>query len=128
MRNNEASNPQWPLIALGAIAVHQVQSMVFDPRERSFRLGVLASEAGIVASLLLPNRAHRWRGAAWSLLALGPLAGAIVGHLVPIARGKPVPSASESALLNLGGAALLLTMGIAQIRQSSATSGGGARD
>jgi hypothetical protein len=39
------------------------------------------------------------------------MAGALIGHLLPIARGRPIPAATESAPLNIAGGALLLALG-----------------
>lgn len=113
-------DPRWVGLALAAVAVHQIHSAATEPGERRFRAAVLGLEAGLAVSAALPLSpdARRARGAIWALLALGPLAGACVGHLLPIARGEPIPAATESAPLNIAGGALLLALGLRDFRQS----------
>ena len=111
-------SPRWLGIALAAIAVHQVQSAVLEPRERPFRAAVLGLEAVIaaVAALSLSPGASRARGRTLALLSVGPLLGAAVGHLIPIVRGEPIPPATETAPLNIAGGALLLALGLREAR------------
>ena len=111
-------SPRWLGIALAAIAVHQVQSAVLEPRERPLRAAVLGLEAVIaaVAALSLSPGASRARGRTLALLSVGPLLGAAVGHLIPIVRGEPIPAATETAPLNIAGGALLMALGLREAR------------
>jgi hypothetical protein len=111
----------WMGLALAAVAIHQIQSAVVDPEERPFRAAVLGLETAVAlsASLSLSPEARRTRGAVWTLLALGPMTGALIGHLLPIARGRPIPVATESAPLNIAGGALLLALGLRDFRRGS---------
>ena len=106
-------NPRWMLIAVGMTAVHQVQSLLVEPGERNFRLTTLSIAALMPLTTRLPRRV---RGAVWSLIGLPPLFGAFAGHIVPIVRTRRVPPASETAPLNLAGAALLIALGVALLR------------
>jgi hypothetical protein len=112
---------RWIGLALAAVAIHQLHSAVADPGERPFRAAVLGLETAVAvsAALSLSPEARRARGAVWTLLALGPMAGALIGHLLPIARGQPSPAATETAPLNIAGGALLLTLGIRDFRRGS---------
>lgn len=114
-------DPRWVGLALAAVAVHQLHSAVVEPGERPFRAAVLGLETGVAvsAALSLAPGARRVRGAIWALLALGPMAGAWIGHLRPIARGQPIPAATESAPLNIAGGALLLALGLREFRRGS---------
>ncbi len=112
---------RWVALALAAVATHQLHSAVVEPGERPFRAAVLGIETAVAVSALLPLSpdARRTRGAVWALLGLGPMAGALIGHLLPIARGRPIPAATESAPLNIAGGALLLTLGLRDFRRGS---------
>lgn len=77
---------RWLALGLGAIAAHQIQSLAVEPAERRFRIAAL----------------------------VGPVvAGALIGHLVPVVRRRRVPPATETAPLNLAGGALLVAVGLA---------------
>jgi hypothetical protein len=112
---------RWIGLALAAVAAHQLHSAVVEPGERSFRAAVLGLETAVAfsASLSLSPEARRTRGAVWTVLALGPIAGATIGHLLPITRGRPIPAATESAPLNIAGGALLLALGLREFRRGS---------
>ncbi len=114
----ERDAPRWLGLALAAVAVHQIQSAVLEPGERPFRAAVLGLEAvvGATATLSLSPGARRARGRTWALLAMGPMLGAAIGHLIPIVRGQPIPPATETAPLNLAGGALLLALGLREAR------------
>lgn len=114
----ERDDPRWLGLALAAIAVHQLQSAAIEPRERPFRATVLGLEAAVAASaaLSLSPSARRRRGRVLALLAAGPMLGALIGHLLPIVRGQPIPPATETAPLNLAGGALLLALGLRDAR------------
>ena len=120
-QDDREDDRRWIGLALAAVATHQLHSAVVEPGERPFRAAVLGLEAAVAisASLTLSPEARRTRGAIWTLLALGPMAGALIGHLLPIARGRPVPSATESAPLNMAGGALLLALGLREFRRGS---------
>ena len=109
-----ASHPRWLLIALTCIGVHQLQSLLDAPEERAFRTVNMGLITWLAAGSPLLPRASR--GAVWTILSLPPLFGAVFGHLLPIARGEPVPPSSETAPLNAAGAALLLVLGVALLR------------
>jgi hypothetical protein len=115
---HERDGPRWLGLALSAIAVHQLQSAAVEPGERRFRTVVLGIEAVVAASALLTlsPTARRARGTIWALLAVGPMLGAGIGHLLPIVRGRPIPPATETAPLNLAGGALLLALGLRDAR------------
>jgi hypothetical protein len=112
---------RWVGLALAAVAAHQLHSAVIEPGERPFRAAVLGLETAVAfsASWSLSPEARRTRGAVWALLAVGPMAGAMIGHLLPIARGRPVPAATESAPLNIAGGALLMALGVREFRRGS---------
>ena len=109
-------NPRWFAIAIACMSVHQVQSMIAEPDERRFRTITLTVAALSSLTLRLPRRV---RGIVWLLIGLPPFGGALAGHLVPIARGDAVPPASETAPLNLAGAALLIALALALLRSPS---------
>ncbi len=109
----DPDDPRWLAIALVCMGAHQVQSAVVEPGERRFRAATLAVAALTPLTSRLPRRA---RGVTWILIGAGPFLGALVGHLVPIARERRVPPASETAPLNLAGAALLIALGVALVR------------
>jgi hypothetical protein len=115
---------RWIGLALAGVALHQIHSAIVDPGERPFRAAVLGLETALAfsASLPLSPEARRTRGAVWTLLAVGPIAGAFIGHLLPIARGEPVPEATESAPLNIAGGALLMALGLREFRRGSSES------
>ena len=115
---SERDSPRWLGLALAAIAVHQLQSAALAPRERPFRAAVLVAEAVIAASsaMSLSPSARRVRGRTLALLAVGPMLGAGIGHLIPIVRGQPIPPATETAPLNLAGGALLMVLGLREAR------------
>jgi hypothetical protein len=112
---------RWVVLALAAVAAHQLHSAVLEPGERPFRAAVLGLETAVAVStaLSLSPEARRTRGAVWALLAVGPMAGALIGHLLPIARGRPIPTATESAPLNIAGGALLLALGLRDFHRGS---------
>jgi hypothetical protein len=114
-------DPRWLGLALAAVASHQLHSAVVEPGERPFRAAVLGLETAVAisAAMSLSPEARRTRGAVWALLGLGPMAGALIGHLLPIARGQPIPAATESAPLNIAGGALLLALGLRDFRRGS---------
>ncbi|MFT4040183.1 MAG: hypothetical protein QM692_18525 [Thermomicrobiales bacterium] len=116
-----ADDPRWAGLAFAAIAVHQLHSAAVEPGERRFRATVLVIDtvAALSAALPLSGGARRARGAVWAIMAVGPLAGAVVGHLTPIIRGRPIPAATESATLNVGGGALLLALGLRDVLRGS---------
>ncbi len=101
---------RWLLLSLLGIGAHQVQSLILEPRERTFRIVNLAIIGLTPLTLLLPKRA---RGIIWMLLGAPPTFGAFAGHLIPIVRDRQVPPASETAPLNLAGGAFLTTLGAA---------------
>jgi TRAP-type uncharacterized transport system fused permease subunit len=109
---------RWLDLALAAIAVHQLHSAALAPGERPFRAAVLGLEAVVAASaaLSLSPEARRVRGRVLALLAVGPMVGAGIGHLIPIVRGEPIPPATETAPLNIAGGALLLALGLRDAR------------
>ena len=102
------------LLAVAAIAAHLAQSWVTDPDERTFRATYLGVCAVTAASTLLPRRA---RGIVAIAAGVGPLGGAVAGHVVPIVRGG-VPPATETAILNLGGGGVLVALGIGLARST----------
>lgn len=106
------THPRWLLVALANIGIHQVQSLVVEPQERRFRFAALTLLGLMPLTLFLPERI---RGMLWTLAGLPPIAGAFVGHLLPIIRDHQVPNASETAPLNLAGGALLTALGISII-------------
>lgn len=122
-------NPRWMLIAVGLMGAHQVQSLLAEPGERNFRLATISIAALMPLTMRLPRRG---RGALWMLVGVGPLFGAFAGHLVPIMRSRRVPPATETAPLNLAGAALLIALGVALVRSptggDAAPQGGGGPD
>ncbi|THF67875.1 hypothetical protein E7T06_18970 [Deinococcus sp. Arct2-2] len=111
-----AGHPRWVWLALTGIGVHQLQSLLDAPEERTFRTVNLGLIVWLAAGS--PPLPPASRGAVWTLLSLPPLLGAVFGHLLPIARGEPVPLSSETAPLNVAGAALLLVLGIALLRDA----------
>ncbi len=111
------TNPRWLFVALTFVGIHQVQSLIVEPEERPFRAIALAVLGFVTLSTRLPERA---RGILWMVLGLPAIGGAFAGHLIPIVREHRVPSASETAPLNLAGGAFLLTLGAAlTFRRSS---------
>lgn len=111
---NDADHPRWLYIAVVCLGLHQIQSFIAQPAERPFRL--LTTGAFAWVAVRSPSLPRRIRGAVWLLLSFPPLLGALGGHLVPIARGRNVPVATETAPLNLAGAALLMALGTALLR------------
>jgi hypothetical protein len=101
------------LLATASVAAHQIQSWTAEPEEGNFRAAYLVLTGLTAFSALLPRRP---RGASAFAVGLPPLAGALGAHLLPILRGRPVPSASETAILNLGGAAFLVALGVSLLR------------
>ena len=116
--DREHDAQRWLGLALAAIAVHQLQSAVIEPREQSFRAAVLGLETVVAASaaMSLTPEARRVRGRILALLSVGPMLGAAIGHLIPIIRGEPIPPATETAPLNIAGGALLLALGLREAR------------
>ncbi len=106
-------NPRWMLLAVGMMAVHQAQSVIEEPNELAFRATTLTIAALMPLTTRLPRRV---RGAVWMLVGVPPLFGAFAGHIVPIVRTQRVPPASETAPLNLAGAAFLIALGAALLR------------
>lgn len=102
------SNARWLLLSLLGIGAHQVQSLIMEPQERTFRIVVIIVIALTPLTMFLPKRA---RGIIWMLLGAPPTFGAFAGHLIPIVRDRQVPRTSETAPLNLAGGAFLLTLG-----------------
>jgi len=115
--SRQPDNPRWFAIAIACLSVHQVQSVVADRGELPFRATSLTVFALSPLTFRLPRRV---RGIVWLLIGLPPFGGALAGHLVPIARGDAVPPASETAPLNLAGAALLIALAIALLRSPAA--------
>ncbi len=105
----DASGQRVFLLATASAAAHQIQSWIVEPEEGTFRAAYLALTGLTAFSALLPRRL---RGAIAIVVGLAPLGGALGAHLLPILRGRPVPSASETAILNLGGAAFLVALGV----------------
>lgn len=102
------ASARWLLLSLVGIGAHQVQSLIVEPQERTFRIVFLTVLGLTPLTLFLPKRA---RGIIWMLIGAGPTFGAFVGHLIPIVRDRQVPPASETAPLNLAGGAFLITLG-----------------
>lgn len=111
---------RWVGLALAAIATHQLHTAIVEPDERPVRAALLGLQTAVAASawLSLSPAARRTRGAVWALLALGPITGALIGHLLPIARGRPIPAATETAPLNIAGGALLMALGLRDFRRN----------
>ncbi|MBA2679650.1 MAG: hypothetical protein H0U76_14785 [Ktedonobacteraceae bacterium] len=107
---NSPGSARWLLLSLFGIGVHQVQSLILEPQERTFRITVLTIIGLTPLTLFLPKRA---RGIIWMLLGTPPTFGAFAGHLIPIVRDRRVPPASKTAPLNLAGGAFLTTLGAA---------------
>lgn len=103
-------DPRWLALGLGAIAAHQIQSLAVEPVRRRFRIVALVGLAVMPFTLLLPKRA---RGALMVVNGTPAVAGALVGHLVPLVRRRRVPPSSETAPLNPAGGALLIAVGLA---------------
>lgn len=104
------------LAAVASVTAHQVQSYVEQPEERRFRVAVMLVFAAATAVFLRSpqqSSAQIQRGMLALLLGLGPASGALVGHMVPLLRRGEIVPASETALLNLGGGAFLVMLGIA---------------
>lgn len=112
-----AGHPRWLLLGVAAIGLHQVQSLLAEPKERPFRLAALLGLGLLPLTLLLPQRP---RAMLTLLPAVPAVAGAVVGHLVPIVRTGRMPPATETAPLNLAGGALLIATAIAQLRSGTA--------
>lgn len=115
--SRRSDDPRWFAIAIACMSVHQVQSMIAERSELPFRATTLTIAALSPLTFRLPRRV---RGVVWLLIGLPPFGGALAGHLVPIARGDAVPPASETAPLNLAGAALLIALAIALLRSPAA--------
>ncbi len=111
-QKDSPTNILWLLIALTLIGIHQIQSFLVEPSERTFRFFTLSLIGLLPLTLRLPTRL---RGGLWMLLGAIPVGGAFRGHLIPIVREQRVPPASETAPLNLAGGAFLLTLGTAQV-------------
>ena len=109
-----ADHPRWLYLAVACLGIHQIQSFMVQPAERPFRLLTLGGFGWL--ALASPSFPRRVRGTLWLLLGVPPFMGALVGHLVPIALDREVPLATETAPLNLAGAALLMALGLALLR------------
>lgn len=115
---HKSDHPRWLLIALASIGVHQIQSLMIEPEERTFRLSVLTVLSCMPLAWLLPARV---RGILWLLGGMPPVLGAIIGHLLPIIRTQEVPPASETAPFNLAGGVLLSALGASLVLAPSAS-------
>ena len=108
------------LAAASGIASHQVQSFAVEPEQRPLRvLALLGLGVGSAAFLRAPGPEYRARrgGVAIAVGAL-PAFGAVVGHVVPLVRLGRVEPASETAMLNLGCASMLLALGVSLLRRN----------
>ena len=104
------------LAAVASVTTHQVQSYVEQPEEHRFRVAVMMVFAAATAIFLrLPQKSSTriWRGMTALLLGLGPTGGALVGHIMPLLRRGEIVPVSETAMLNLGGGAFLVVLGVA---------------
>ena len=119
----DASSRRVFLLAAFGIAAHQIQSWIAEPEERNFRAMYLAL-TGLTA-LYTRYSPMRAQGAMAIVVGTPPLGGAVGTHLLPILRGRPVPPASETAILNLGSATRNVALGVSLLRSPQGESGQG---
>ena len=113
-QGNRRRGPLVLLLATIGVAAHQLHSWVTEPGERNAGAAYLAL-TGLTALSVCFFPSGR-EGQSPSSVGALPRGGAVGAHLVQIVREGRVPSASETAILNLGGAAFLLTCGISLLR------------
>lgn len=113
MSGNDGRERRLFLAATAGIAAHQVQSVVAEPGQLPQRaLVLLGLGIGAAAFWRAPGPGlRRRRGGIALAVGAGPTFGAVVGHVVPLLRRGSVESASETAILNLGGGSFLLALG-----------------
>jgi len=104
------------LVAVASVTTHQVQSYVEQPEERRFRVVVMMVFAAATAMFLRSQQKSSTRirrGMLALFLGLGPTSGALVGHILPLLRRGEIVPVSETAVLNFGGGAFLVMLGVA---------------